>query len=110
VSEDQAFWREPLPHPSNMLDEELVAAARRYLLTPDYRGEPMKAAILDEVLKRWARDGYKTALAEIDHLLDLDPKEGSPEYERLELLSVSVEAYEDEHYPIEDVSPGGESK
>lgn len=45
---------------------------------------------------------YKAAVAEIDALLDLDPTRGSEAYERLEFLSVLVEAYEDEHYPIDE--------
>ena len=43
---------------------------------------------------------YKAAVAEIDELLDQDPTRGSEAYERLEFLSVLVEAYDDEHYPI----------
>lgn len=45
---------------------------------------------------------YKAAVAEIDVLLDLDPTRGSEAYERLEFLSVLVEAYDDEHYPIDE--------
>ncbi len=41
---------------------------------------------------------YDAAVAEIDGLLDSQPTQGTPEYERLELLSVLVEAYDDEHY------------
>ena len=49
---------------------------------------------------------YDQAIEEIDWLLDVDPSEGSAEYERLEFLSVLVEAYEDEHVPMdENVSP-----
>lgn len=33
---------------------------------------------------------YKAAVAEIDRLLDMDPKRGSEEYDRLEFLSVLV--------------------
>lgn len=43
---------------------------------------------------------YKAAVAEIDRLLDIDPRHGTPSYDRLEFLSVLVEAYEDEHDPI----------
>lgn len=45
---------------------------------------------------------------EIDRLLSKDIKEGglSPEEDSLlELLSVLVEAYEDEHYPIPEAAP-----
>ena len=42
---------------------------------------------------------YDIAIAEIDALLDSDPQPRSEEYERLEFLSVLVEAYEDAHLP-----------
>jgi HTH-type transcriptional regulator/antitoxin HigA len=45
---------------------------------------------------------YRAAVAEIDDLLDRDPKRGSEEYDRLEFLSMLVEAYEDEHDPIDE--------
>lgn len=49
---------------------------------------------------------YERAVEEIDALLDADPPAGSPEYERLEFLSVLVEEYEDRHFPMgEDVTP-----
>ena len=41
---------------------------------------------------------YDAAVAEIDSLLESEPTSGSPQYERLELLSVLVAAYDDEHY------------
>ncbi|MGH9893306.1 MAG: helix-turn-helix domain-containing protein [bacterium] len=41
---------------------------------------------------------YDAAVAEIDELLDNDPAEGSADFERLEFLSVLVEAYDDQHY------------
>lgn len=43
-------------------------------------------------------DDYEAALAEIENLFDSTP--GTPEYDRLEVLSILVEAYESEHYPI----------
>ena len=43
---------------------------------------------------------YELALAEIEKLMDLDPDPESREGERLELLSILVEAYEEQHYPI----------
>jgi HTH-type transcriptional regulator/antitoxin HigA len=46
---------------------------------------------------------YEAALAEIDHLLDAT--EGSAEAERLELLSILVEAYEEVHHPIDPPDP-----
>ena len=42
---------------------------------------------------------YDIAVAEIDTLLDTDPQPGSEKYERLEFLSVLVQAYEDTHFP-----------
>jgi HTH-type transcriptional regulator/antitoxin HigA len=45
---------------------------------------------------------YKAAVDEIDTLLDRDPKRGSDKYDRLEFLSVLVEAYEHEHDPIDE--------
>lgn len=45
---------------------------------------------------------YKAAVAEIDRLLDADPKRGTEAYERLEFLSVLVQAYEDERDPIDE--------
>ena len=45
---------------------------------------------------------YKAAVAEIDQLLDADPKRGTTAYDRLEFLSVLVEAYEDEQDPIDE--------
>jgi HTH-type transcriptional regulator/antitoxin HigA len=45
---------------------------------------------------------YDTAVAEIDRLLDLDPTPFSADSDRLELLSVLVEDYEQRHDPIDD--------
>lgn len=45
---------------------------------------------------------YKAAVAEIDRLLDRNPRRGTGDYDRLEFLSVLVEAYEDEHDPIDE--------
>jgi HTH-type transcriptional regulator/antitoxin HigA len=42
---------------------------------------------------------YNAAVAEVDRLLDADPKKGTAEYDRLEFLSVLIKAYEDEHVP-----------
>jgi HTH-type transcriptional regulator/antitoxin HigA len=43
---------------------------------------------------------YRLAIDEIDRLLDADPPKGSPDYERLEFLSVLVEDYEERHFPL----------
>jgi HTH-type transcriptional regulator/antitoxin HigA len=41
---------------------------------------------------------YEAALNEIEHLFDAEP--GTPDGDKLEVLAVLVEAYENEHYPI----------
>lgn len=50
---------------------------------------------------RSARE-YRAAVTEIDRLLDIDPRLGSADYDRLEFLSVLVQAYEDKHDPIDE--------
>lgn len=45
---------------------------------------------------------YNAAVAETDALLDLDPKRGTEEYDRLEFLSVLIQAYEDMHDPLDE--------
>ena len=64
----------------------------------------MTTALLDfakpHVLRN--RQEYKAAVREIDSLLDADPRRGTEEYERLEFLSVLVEAYEDERNPLDE--------
>lgn len=47
-------------------------------------------------------DEYDAAVAEIDRLLDADPRPGTGDHDRLELLSVLVEDYEARHNPIDD--------
>lgn len=63
----------------------------------------MSATVLDFSRPHVLRNAkeYRAAVAEIDQLLDADPKRGTAEYDRLEFLSVLVEAYEDEHDPID---------
>jgi len=54
---------------------------------------------------RNAKD-FEQAVNELDYLADLDPKEGTPEYDRMELLSILIAAYEEEHLPpFEPASP-----
>lgn len=48
---------------------------------------------------------YDAAIAEIERLLDDDVEAGSESYDRLEFLSVLVEHYEDENYPMGSVTP-----
>ena len=45
---------------------------------------------------------FKAAVAEIDVLLDQDPEPSTEAYDRLKFLSVLVQAYEDEHDPIDE--------
>jgi HTH-type transcriptional regulator/antitoxin HigA len=47
---------------------------------------------------------YTAAVAEIDQLLDTDPPSHSEAYERLEFLSVLVQAYEEAHFPLEQLT------
>ena len=47
---------------------------------------------------------YTAAVAEIDQLLDSDPPPHSEAYERLEFLSVLVHAYEEAHFPLEQLT------
>ncbi len=48
-------------------------------------------------------DDYELALQEIDRLMDAEP--GSPEENRLEVLALLVEIYEEEHFPIDLPDP-----
>ena len=48
---------------------------------------------------------YDAAIAEIERLLDEDVEPGTEGYDRLEFLSVLVEHYEDERYPMGAVTP-----
>lgn len=43
---------------------------------------------------------YNTALAEVEALMMVE--DGTPEADRLDRLVTLVEAYEDEHYPMDD--------
>lgn len=45
---------------------------------------------------------YDAAVAEIDRLLDLDPRPYSEDYDRLEMLSLLVEDYDSRVNPIDD--------
>jgi HTH-type transcriptional regulator/antitoxin HigA len=53
------------------------------------------------------QEEYAAAVAEIDRLLDLDPKPFSDDADRLELLALLVETYEAQRDPIDlsDVTP-----
>lgn len=68
--------------------------------------EYLMADILDFTKPHVLRneEEYDIAIAEIDTLLDTDPQPGSEAYERLEFLSVLVQAYEDTHLPAYEQS------
>jgi HTH-type transcriptional regulator / antitoxin HigA len=50
---------------------------------------------------------YQASFAEIDRLIagDVEPAEGTPEADRLEVLATLVQLYEKEHFPIEAPDP-----
>lgn len=48
---------------------------------------------------------YKAALKMISALVDADPKRGTPDGDRLEVLGALLVAYEAKHYPIELPDP-----
>jgi HTH-type transcriptional regulator/antitoxin HigA len=48
---------------------------------------------------------YEWALAEITHYFDNEPEPGSPDGDRFDVLATLIEAYEDEHHPIEAPDP-----
>lgn len=47
---------------------------------------------------------YDAAVIELDSLLDLDPAPGTREHEQLELLTVLVRAYDEDHYTMGDTA------
>lgn len=49
------------------------------------------------------RKEFNQIVAEMDALLDADPREGTPELDRLELLSILVAAYEADNEPEPDL-------
>ena len=48
---------------------------------------------------------YKSTLKEISTLVDLDPHIGTPEGDRLDILTILVQSYEAKHYPIAPPDP-----
>lgn len=48
---------------------------------------------------------HRTALREVSRLVDLDPEVGTPDGDRLEVLSTLVEAYERKHFPMAAPDP-----
>jgi HTH-type transcriptional regulator / antitoxin HigA len=43
---------------------------------------------------------YKAALVEIEKFFDDEPKKGTAEADRFDLLALLIEAYEEQHHPI----------
>ncbi len=68
----------------------MPATARTTRLANKAIGNPIERAIRTE-------KEYNATLREVENLLDLHPRKGSAEYDRLELLSILVEAYENEN-------------
>lgn len=48
---------------------------------------------------------YEETLREVERLLDCDPAPGTPEYDRLELLSLLLDEYEEREHAVGPVSP-----
>jgi HTH-type transcriptional regulator/antitoxin HigA len=48
---------------------------------------------------------YRATLKRASVLVDLDPAPATPEGDELEILSILVERYEDEHYPMMKPDP-----
>lgn len=48
---------------------------------------------------------YKAALARASRLVDKDPKAGTPDGDRLDVLATLIQAYEAQHYPIPAPDP-----
>lgn len=48
---------------------------------------------------------YRAALRVVSQLMDQDPSPDTPEGERLDVLSILIEAYERKHHPIDSPDP-----
>lgn len=48
---------------------------------------------------------YRAALALASRLVDKDPKAGTPDGDRLDVLATLIQAYEAQHYPIPAPDP-----
>lgn len=48
---------------------------------------------------------YKATLKEVSHLMENDPELGTPDGDRLDVLTTLVQAYEAKHYPIDLPDP-----
>jgi antitoxin component HigA of HigAB toxin-antitoxin module len=67
----------------------------------------MTTALLDFTKPHVLRNDteYEAAIAEIERLLDEEVEPASEGYDRLEFLSVLVEHYEEDQYPMGTVTP-----
>jgi HTH-type transcriptional regulator/antitoxin HigA len=50
-------------------------------------------------------DNYQAALKEISNLMETDPELGTAEGDRLDVLSILVQAYEQRHFPMDLPDP-----
>ena len=50
-------------------------------------------------------DNYQAALKEISNLMETDPEPGTAEGDRLDVLSILVQAYEQRHFPMDLPDP-----
>lgn len=50
-------------------------------------------------------DEYEAALSEIERLMDLNPAQGTPDADSLELLALVVRDYEDKRYKVDAPDP-----
>ncbi len=94
----------------------------RSVITESVRG----VSIVDQFRKRWegavksaaaligrpvvrpirSRTEFDRVVSELDALVDADPRPGTAAYDRMELLTILISAYEDEHLePIKAASP-----
>ncbi len=48
---------------------------------------------------------YRAALAEIERFFDDEPRKGTAEADRFDLLTLLIEAYEEQHHPIGPAHP-----
>ena len=51
------------------------------------------------------KSDYKSALAKVSKLVGSDPKTGTSDGDRLEVLSILIEDYESKHFPINSPNP-----
>jgi HTH-type transcriptional regulator/antitoxin HigA len=52
-----------------------------------------------------SHDDYQEALKEISNLIDADPELGTTDGDRLDVLSILVQAYEQRHFPMDLPDP-----